>query len=170
MAGNDGQLLPDLEPAAAAAAVVAYCPFSLCIGLGLVMALLRTVSTAMPRARVTSPLVHTNLSTTASSSLRAKKADAEGNLGPDSIENCWLEFWLEKPREFLLDIHYTKKGSFDLSQNQNGISSGFSNQNSSRFFFSIELPPWPPACGIRGPATPWTPRTWRRRRARARSA
>ena len=83
------KLVPDLEPATAAAAVVAYSPFSLCAGLGLVEALLRTVSTAMPRARVTSPLVHTNLSTTASSSLRAKKADAEGNLGPDSIETIF---------------------------------------------------------------------------------
>ena len=29
-------------------------------------------------------------------------------LGPNSIEKCWLEFWLEKSLEFLLDIPYTK--------------------------------------------------------------
>ena len=32
-------------------------------------------------------------------------------LEPDSIENFWLEFWLEKPLEFLLEIPYTKKKS-----------------------------------------------------------
>ena len=72
------QLVPDLDPAAAAAAIVAYWPcLSLCANMG---PLLRTVSTAIPRARVTSPFTHTNLSTTASSSLRAMKADTEGNL------------------------------------------------------------------------------------------
>ena len=30
-------------------------------------------------------------------------------LGPNSIEKCWLEFRLEKPLEFWLEIPYTKK-------------------------------------------------------------
>ena len=30
-------------------------------------------------------------------------------LGPNSIEIFWLEFWLEKPLEFWLEISYTKK-------------------------------------------------------------
>ena len=30
-------------------------------------------------------------------------------LGPNSIENFWLEFWLEKSLEFWLEIPYTKK-------------------------------------------------------------
>ena len=29
--------------------------------------------------------------------------------GPNSIEHCWLEFWLEKTLEFWLEIPYTKK-------------------------------------------------------------
>ena len=29
--------------------------------------------------------------------------------GPNSIEKNWLEFWLEKPLEFRLEIPYTKK-------------------------------------------------------------
>ena len=32
-----------------------------------------------------------------------------GLLGPNSIEKCWLEFWLEKPLEFWLQIPCTKK-------------------------------------------------------------
>ena len=31
------------------------------------------------------------------------------NLGPNSIEKIWLEFRLEKPLEFWLEIPYTKK-------------------------------------------------------------
>ena len=31
------------------------------------------------------------------------------NLGPNSIEKCWLEFWLEKSLEFWLEITHTKK-------------------------------------------------------------
>ena len=30
-------------------------------------------------------------------------------LGPNSIENFWLEFWLEKSLEFWLEIPHTKK-------------------------------------------------------------
>ena len=33
----------------------------------------------------------------------------EAHQGPNSIEKIWLEFWLEKPLEFWLEISYTKK-------------------------------------------------------------
>ena len=36
-------------------------------------------------------------------------SDLRRTLGPNSIEKFWLEFWLEKPLEFWLDIPYTKK-------------------------------------------------------------
>ena len=64
-------------------------------------------------------------------------ADAQGG---NSMAKIWLEFWLEKPLEFWLEIPYTKKkfkkiGSLDMLQNQNGVSSRFSSQNSSQNFF-----------------------------------
>ena len=54
--------------------------------------------------------------------------------GPNSIENFWLEFWLENSLKFRLR-KCSKMGSLDMSQNQNGISIRFSSQNSSQFFF-----------------------------------
>ena len=61
-------------------------------------------------------------------------------LGPNSKETIWLEFRLEKPLEFWLKIPDTlrncsKMVSFEMSQNQNGISCCFSSRNSSQNCF-----------------------------------
>ena len=38
-----------------------------------------------------------------------RRKGSEARLGPNSMENFWLEFRLEKPLEFWLEITYTKK-------------------------------------------------------------
>ena len=40
---------------------------------------------------------------------RAQEGRGVGREAGNSIEICWLEFWLEKPHTFLLEIPYTKK-------------------------------------------------------------
>ena len=57
-------------------------------------------------------------------------------LGPNSIEKNWLEFLLEKPPEFLLEISYTKK------MFKNGL---FRHASESKWnlnpFFKLKLEP-----------------------------
>ena len=64
--------------------------------------------------------------------------------GPNSIEKKLIEKSTENPLEKPTEIPHTKKkvkmGSLDMSQNQIGISSGFS-VDFSVYFFSIELGP-----------------------------